>query len=263
MRNLKYFSVLLLISNLVLAVFARAATYNFYFNNTEQGANSTASPSVTVSDGKVVKTTPLEPTAAADGVSSTAVLPVEPTLATTAHIKQDSLVKINHNNPHFRFALSGLYMPASQSLVTVDQTHNRFVTGNTASGATLGVSYFPVSALGLSVYGGGYKNSGDPGTFVSFYGADVEIVPYRISVGKFENMIEPALLVGASTIPQDTTTVNQGVITGKAVTESVVPMAGARLSLHLNSHLGLTASARLDIDRRSFMTAEAGIVVRL
>jgi hypothetical protein len=34
---------------------AEAATYNFYFNNTEQGPNSTAAPNVTIQDGKMVK----------------------------------------------------------------------------------------------------------------------------------------------------------------------------------------------------------------
>ena len=34
---------------------AHAATYNFYFNNAEQGANSTANPSVTVQAGEPSK----------------------------------------------------------------------------------------------------------------------------------------------------------------------------------------------------------------
>ncbi|OFZ18610.1 MAG: hypothetical protein A2X94_01580 [Bdellovibrionales bacterium GWB1_55_8] len=49
---------------LVLSTGASAATYNFYFNNTEQGDNSTASPALNVQDGKNVSPTPQETPAA-------------------------------------------------------------------------------------------------------------------------------------------------------------------------------------------------------
>src|SRR4051794_19080532 len=41
------------LSIMALAWVAYGATYNFYFNNTEQGPNSTANPSVSVKDGNV------------------------------------------------------------------------------------------------------------------------------------------------------------------------------------------------------------------
>jgi hypothetical protein len=47
-------NLILIITFTLLSSDAKAATYNFYFNNTEQGANSNANPTVTVQDGKVV-----------------------------------------------------------------------------------------------------------------------------------------------------------------------------------------------------------------
>jgi uncharacterized iron-regulated membrane protein len=67
-----------------LASITWAATYNFYFNNTEQGNNSTATPTVTVTDGKAQKsdgtdkkqaetaTTPAQPAATAPASDSAA-----------------------------------------------------------------------------------------------------------------------------------------------------------------------------------------------
>lgn len=57
MKSIFYFLYLffLTLSCLLLAMErTEAATYNFYFNNTEQGPNSNASPSLTVRDGKKV-----------------------------------------------------------------------------------------------------------------------------------------------------------------------------------------------------------------
>lgn len=65
-RNIFAFAYILLltIACMLLAMEGtEAATYNFFFNNTEQGPNSTATPSVTVQDGKLVK----NPGAAGDG----------------------------------------------------------------------------------------------------------------------------------------------------------------------------------------------------
>ena len=49
---------------------AHAATYNFYFNNTEQGDHSTATPSVTVTDGKMEKKPGAEPSPAPAAVAA-------------------------------------------------------------------------------------------------------------------------------------------------------------------------------------------------
>src|SRR4051812_45021949 len=54
------FKVLLPVLSGSLASVVWAGTYNFYFNNSEQGNNSTANPSVTVNDGKGEKNTGVE-----------------------------------------------------------------------------------------------------------------------------------------------------------------------------------------------------------
>lgn len=45
-------TLFIILGMIYLSTNARAATYNFYFNNTEQGDNSTASPNLSVKDGK-------------------------------------------------------------------------------------------------------------------------------------------------------------------------------------------------------------------
>lgn len=56
-RSIYYALYLFLLTGICLILAmegVEAATYNFYFNNTEQGANSNASPTLTVRDGKKV-----------------------------------------------------------------------------------------------------------------------------------------------------------------------------------------------------------------
>jgi hypothetical protein len=66
-----------------VATSARAATYNFYFNNTEQGANSTANPTVVVKEDPngVAKVVTPEPSPSPSEAPSTVELKPEPTVA--------------------------------------------------------------------------------------------------------------------------------------------------------------------------------------
>ncbi len=64
-----------------------AATYNFYFNNTEQGANSTATPTVTVQDGKVVTNGTATATSTDTGTAvSTSPGPINSSTATGGNV---------------------------------------------------------------------------------------------------------------------------------------------------------------------------------
>lgn len=50
--NLKLFLIIIMIAMIINQKTVQAATYNFYFNNTEQGDNSTATPNLKINDSR-------------------------------------------------------------------------------------------------------------------------------------------------------------------------------------------------------------------
>lgn len=258
--------VLLLGTMLGLPAQTYASVYNFYFNNTEQGPNSTASPAISVTDGKVTKTLgPEADTTTGASAPASATVAASPVIGTTeSHFTPRPESKLDPDFRHWRFEAAAMYMPESQALVTVDWTAHKYVNGNTGSGMVLGVAYFPIPHIGLGLHGGLYRNSSSASELKAFGGADVEVVPWRFSFLGIQDGIEPALLFGGSTIPQDSTNVANGVITDSPNSDQVVvPVAGARLTMKLKKWLGITAAARIDLDRFSYMTTEAGVTIHL
>lgn len=215
-----------------LAWVAWGGSYNFYFNNTEQGSNSTATPTVTVTTDEKSKSGANSVPASETGTApaaQTVTVPGSapgPVSANTVAATEDSSKK----SRRFRASATGLVM-------------GRKAGGEKSVGGGLGFAYFPVREIGLNIYGFGMNGGGEDGVV----GLDLEVLPLRFSLGRFENLIETGPILGASTFKR---------ASGNLVTLH----AGLRLNFNLGEQWSITSSARINM---GYKMAEAGIAVHL
>lgn len=210
---------------------AQAATYNFYFNNTEQGDNSTATPTVTMSGDKSKPSAERTPGAPAlAGVPAPAPASAAPTVA--AHESHTALSPGEIPAPEFR--------------------HCR-ITGGLANksgawGGSANLGYFFTREFGINAFGGGFGQNYLNGNDTRFFGgAELEVTPIRITVGRIDNLIDIGGLLGVSTIDADED-------------NWISPHAGLRMNLNLGNRWSLTTTSRFNA---SYAMGELGIAIRL
>ena len=165
MKNLFIFSLFFLALNS-----AHAGTYNFYFNNTEQGDNSTASPSVIVKDenGNVVDPAQAG-LAPATSANPTPPPPAQepPLPATAGTTVMDRMMNAEFPIPEWRLAIGSI--KNSQSMLGNGRVSGRYQ--NSLLGTQGSLFYFPQRKLGLGFQAG------------RFLGPEVEYNPFGIRQG--------------------------------------------------------------------------------
>jgi hypothetical protein len=256
---------------------AWAGTYNFYFNNTEQGAGSTAAPTVTVSDEAKPAKAPAEAPSAPAAVPASA--PAEaPALGPPGAIPPPppGLAPPEILPPPGESVAAAPVEPARPARVRLDFGLSGLFQGGDYSSQplfapTIGVAFFPIPELGLHFFGGAYLNSGQGndsytstygggypyggnygyGSYSStpefFFGAELELLPIRISIGRFENLLEIGLLGGGSTIA--------------ASYDNVFTFHGGGIvNVNLGEHWGLTGAVRGNL---GYVMGSAGLIVHL
>lgn len=241
---------------LVVAATAKSDTYNFYF----------AKPKKQSEPARVVP--PKEEAAAPDDGLPPApeYLPGEGP-ATSGTEAKASIVINNNNNvtvpqvsapPPVEVATSASSEAVIQARPNEDRTHWRFGAGvlmapgatrldgsGAETGAVISLGLDFTRWFGVNLYTGGLVyNSGSPE--MHFYGGtDLEIRPFRISIGKLD-VLELGLLVGGSTVVADYE--NWGSL-----------HAGGRATLSFDKHFGITVAARANLGTVLF---EGGLVTR-
>ena len=226
-------STLTLVAGLgAVEICASAATYNFIFNNTEQGDNSTATPSLSLApDGTVTKT-------GADGKPVSSTQGVAQTPGGTTQVSSTSA-------------------PADSGAATGSFRHLRLI-GSAAiyqssygdsSGPKWGGSfaYLFNRELGLNAFAALLPTDDGSGSNNVLAGLELEVTPIRLSFGRFDNLLEAGILLGGTHIPD-----HYGVW--------AEPHIGGRVNLNLGESWGLTAAGRYASD---YKMAEAGLAIRL
>ena len=224
-----------------LCYVAWGASYSLIFNNTEQGPNSTASPVVNVStDGTVTKsggqggTTPAITGLTAPGISA-------PAANGAASVAADPVVA--------QGATSMQELPSSPNLMrrvrVTTGAHSYFNRAEDTKwsgfGPSLGLGLTLVKGVGLNLH------AGSTSELERWYGgADLELMPIQLSLGRFDNLIEAGGLVGASSL-------------GRRSGETATLHWGARVNANLGEQWGVTTAARVG---RGYVLAEGGLTLR-
>lgn len=214
-----------------------SATYNVMFNNVEQGPNSTANPTLQVSGSDVKKNpgvgavpevkTDLSPPAPQPEAQSVAQAPepIDP------EGKQKLPWRMEFLGQSTGFGTAGLGKREDRVL-----------------GGSLGISYFPIRDLGITLKGGLTQTSDS-----NFYwGGDLEFVPVRVGLFGQKDFLQTGLILGASTI-------------GKSDDYWGSVHGGVRASVHFAERFGILAGIRTNLSDRnvlSYTMAEAGLTVR-
>jgi hypothetical protein len=235
-----------------LAYVAWGATYNFYFNNTEQGDNSTATPSVTVSDGKATKTPGTPEAQPSPGPSAAPVVTASPTpVEPPAPIGPAPAPATAENRSEARLSMLSQFwreLPLGQD----EQRHFRLTAGGASflSGGSIGpiVDAAIVFNKWVAINGFAASLDSDYRRQKATYGAELELTPLHIPLGEAHpRFIELGLVAGVNNIyplPEN----------------YVTPHAGARLTLNFGNTIALTAVGRGNAGHQMI---ESGIVFKL
>lgn len=233
---------------------AEAATYNFYFNNAEQGDNSTAAPSVVVHDkgegqAPVVQKVPdpqpsAVPSGQAAGITPEPASP-SPTSSNEsvvpAYLPQPSDLMSKINRRWFR--LQGGY----SAVGTVQPKNDSYTTYSYSSD----YGYSTYSSSGSSHGRGGYELSATllPSKYVgltAFYGPVLGLEVEMIPIHSWEGKVEMGFMLGVSQVNSEGGAVGHG---------------GARLSWNTNYPWGVTLAARLapTSSNNGYLALEGGL----
>lgn len=247
MKKFLYLAILVVVLSLTMVSLVRAAAYNFFFNNTEQGANSTASPTLTVDgEGKATSTGAQQTTSnlmdlGKGGEAKKPVAPeATPALVALAPVSPEDTAAATHFK-RVHLGVSGVV--ASGSL-------DGLRSGNgSQSGALASFGVWLGRDVGLNAFLGGLTS--DMSNHV-FGGGELELRAVRVSLFRMDDLLDLSLLAGAGSYQK------------VAQAASVSPHAGARVNVNLGENwgVGVTGRAiRLSSDAH-LMLAEAGVVVR-
>ena len=252
----------------ILGSKAYPATYNFYFNNAEQGDNSTSTPTVIVKDGKQIKGDEEQPGPEKPTAQPTPALKSEtiaqPPVALPAKEPEDSDQQAStarshkfekflsdRDQPHFRL-IAGVTATTINHSMSQDGYSYSYEGGSFASSGysydntsaeaspSVSFSFFPVSILGATYFLNMHSE-----------GLEGELVP--LSLGR-DGRFQLALLGGGL---KD--------LGGGPFR----PFLGGRLELNFSRTWGMTVAYRRAIDENSNAdgtfnsSLEAGMVVRL
>jgi hypothetical protein len=205
---------------------ASAATYNFYFNNSEQGDHGTVTPSVTVQSGAPAAVPGSAAPAPAAAPPVVVAIPVE----------------------------QGASRPATAAAIAIAPPfrHWRLTGGVQDSlggvGPLGGIGYFFNQDFGIQLYGGFLGNDlASPAGAGLFLGTELEFSPIHLKLGRFADAVELGALLGVSTIAAESD-------------NWVSPHVGARLSFNAGHDWGLTTAVRANA---SYLLFEMGLVARL
>ena len=244
--------IVLAVSLTVAELAARAATYNFYFNNTEQGDNSTAAPKVTVGEDKPA--TKAETSAPA--VSAAAVPAPSESKVTASELAESP----KPATQHWRFSLG---LSAMQEFGASDS----FSPEHPAEPG-MSVSFFFNKYVGLTLFGAKLPTEDfSPNRWA--FGLETEVLPFHITVAGIENFLELGVIGGVLAEHQDDSQV-QGFYNTSAVSTSVnsystdywkyLAEGGLRMNLNFGRNWGVISSLRATQD---YALWEAAVALKL
>lgn len=170
---------------------ARAGTYNFYFNNTEQGDNSSATPSVVVKDGMGASASPV--------ASPSPVISPEPSPVPSPTVNSsESVATMDDSTFSKRLRLIGGIEAFSETYSSTHRVPNpdrdsfwnptyrdETVTGHrTAITYHLAAHYFPIDVLGVGAFLG--YLSGIEASLVTF--GISQPLQFELTMGRGEHL---------------------------------------------------------------------------
>ena len=241
------------------------ANYNFYFNNTEQGNNSTAAPNLTVTDGKVSSsgagtTNAVPPTVVANPMSPVPkgeVAKTEPKMELPSQTGSAALTKAEIAQP--KQSRKWFKLTASGAAVQKDANRMGYLKYSEPAFVLQGtVSFF--RDLGLNAFGAVYTSTDRNSD--RFYGAEFEFIPVHLTIGKLENFIDLGVAVGANNARQ-TTEIQDATAESKLSYRQQSQFGahlGFRTSINIGNEWSITAGIR---GGREFAMAEAGLSLKL
>lgn len=220
---------------LLVSTSSEAATFNYIFNNVEQGENSTSSPSIVVDGEKITKNN-------GEAVTTSS-------LAAGSSVSPES----NFSRPlkYRLMAMGSIINNRSSENISFQSTKHDIKGLNwedrSTANATLSGSVFTGRDMAIGAFWVNQKKE------KAHYGAEMEFIPVRVAVlGKYD-FIETGILLGASTIGRD------------ILKKSGTFHAGLRASVNFHSQLGITGAVRSNLNERSnyrYTMAEVGLAYR-
>lgn len=263
---------------------AWGATYNFYLNSTEQGNNSTATPTLTVSEGKATKTggdspTPNLPASSGSPNSPTRVTqasPISPEIAVEA---PTPVTPPAAGTPQTAPGLAaqppvtGLVPPSNTPLMATNMAKADLLDARSTidfhpwkmglsvtllkslqphtsvtPGAVASLSYSINPELAVNVFAGAGEANWVASLDDRFIGgAEIQIIPIRLSLLRMDDFLDLGIILGGSNL--GAVHENNGAI-----------HAGARLNINLGKSWGISAVGRGNF---GFALAEAGLQFRI
>ena len=257
-RSSLFFTSIVLFA--VLSAFistAWAAQYNFYLNNSEQGDNSTSTPSLVVtSDGKVKSEGAQETIINGKGDAS-ALTPSAQSLA-----QADAASKDEKKFRRWRLGFSygsvfdeqywGTYAMESNATHKRDGFGMPEMEGGGVGLVSLGFAF--LKDFGVNLYFGGSLRKEIPGLLA---GSEFEFTPLHITLLGKEDFLSLGAVAGAMALPIG---VN---ISGARKSPLLRPYLGARVSMKFSEQYGLTASYRKGVGTPFSGMWEAGLALYL
>lgn len=218
---------------------ARAATFQYIFNNVEQGNNATASPSIRVDGNQVTKQSSPEATPTTTNIVEAA----------------NANASVDLGSPsRWRLVLA-----ASQSTGLAPKEAGSEIKDKMGWKPMASLSYFPLRNLGITIFGGQFSahrsnlsRQSNISKDAFFLGSELEWTVLRMELFGADNLIEVAAIGGGNNM-------------GRYLGEKVAAHAGARLSLNLSQRFGLSAAARTNLSDRTtyhLTQADAGLNLR-
>ena len=236
-----YYLVAIGFASFLFGRFIPAASFNYYFNNVEQGANSKASPVLNVgSKGIPTKAADAAPENAAESPSSESQEYVESSLPS------DSTPAKNETSGEID--LSGKESWVRLGILTHSLGPDVSPFGeNNRVGGTVTLGFFPLRDFGINAMAA----VGSLEHF--FYGAEFEAVPLRVSLFGLNHFIEGSALVGASSI-------------GKTEGRIGSIHGGVKLGVNFGREIGFTTGFRTNLSDRNrfqYYMMDAGLQIRI
>jgi hypothetical protein len=267
------------IASLLVSGVAFAATYNFYFNNTEQGDNSTATPNVTVEQddkggpAKVTKTggDPMPAASAVPAVMEQRVMvpvqapaqPVESEPRAMVQTTKRYLLAEDGGFKHFSMGL-GVGVLDRKNAVGGSYQYNDpndpfsgySVSSGSESSATGGLmltmGYDFTRDIGVRAFAIAYSDSteytSDDKTDWA-EGADLELTPIHVKIGHRENLIDLGGMVGGTNYKASSDADAEWKVFG-----------GPRMNVNITDAIQVTASYRFSELYNMF---ELGAAIRI
>jgi hypothetical protein len=244
MGSSKYFflACLAVVSFFVAIASTFAGTYNFYFDNAEQGDNSTATPTVKVNGNEKSDADVTQHPAASSNAPAASPVAVAPHLVSDEETPRSgvnwNLADLFNQNRfhHFSFGVGYANFDYSSK---APYDSNTYMGGDSGEGPLFSVGYDLNRDIGLKIYMAQLDN-------YWIDGANLELTPIHISIGKVDDLIDLGGLVGAEEF-------HDGWPGEKFV-------FGPRMNVNLTPAIQITSACRFTTASRLI---EAGMALRL